>query len=163
LFSATRLLSKGTVFCKLGMYPERVLKHIASRWILSCFSKLLCISIAMREDRRLLGSGTLSRHSNRRAVEEGGASGGQQSTTFSCLTRRNHKTISSLISYYSQLVPQTHPFVPTRIKIVLDQVVDPVSDRSEAADVFRPPRAPSTLFERQDTHLQLKQLSYPPR
>jgi hypothetical protein len=29
---ATRLLSKGTVFCKLGMYPERVLEHIASRW-----------------------------------------------------------------------------------------------------------------------------------
>jgi hypothetical protein len=29
------------------MHPERVLEHIASRWILSCFSKLLCLSIAM--------------------------------------------------------------------------------------------------------------------
>jgi hypothetical protein len=44
---ATRLLSKGTVFCKLGMYLERVLEHIASQWILSCSSNLLCISIAM--------------------------------------------------------------------------------------------------------------------
>jgi hypothetical protein len=29
------------------MYPKRVLEHIASRRILSCFSKLLCVSVAM--------------------------------------------------------------------------------------------------------------------
>jgi hypothetical protein len=31
---ATRLLPKGTVFCKLGLCPKRVLEHIASQWTL---------------------------------------------------------------------------------------------------------------------------------
>jgi hypothetical protein len=41
---ATRLLSEGTMFCKLGTYQKTV-EHIASRWILSCFLKVLCILI----------------------------------------------------------------------------------------------------------------------
>jgi hypothetical protein len=51
--------------------------------------------------------------------------------SFSCLTRRNHKTISSLISYRSQLrtSDSQSAIATTRTNIVLNQLADPVSDR----------------------------------
>jgi hypothetical protein len=101
-----------------------------------------------------------------RAVEEGGASG-WRATKHNFLLFDKAQSQNNLVSDFLLLPTRTSDshiaIAPIRTNIVLDQVVDPVSDRSEAADVFRPPRAPSTLFERQDTNLQLKQLSYPPR
>lgn len=80
---------------------------------------------------------------------------GFQSTTFSCLTRRNHKTNSSAISYYFQLVPQTPIKLPFLLESTLFSSKSSILSASEAADVFlRPTRAPSTLIGRQDTSRQ---------
>jgi hypothetical protein len=90
-------------------------------------------------------------------MEEGGASG-WRATKHKFLLFDKAQSQNNLVSDFLLLpylrLPSSYCTAPTRINIVLDQVVDPVSDRSEAADVFRPPRAPSTLFERQDTYTQ---------
>jgi len=50
---------------------------------------------------------------------DGGGAVEQPSTTFSCLTRRNHETICSRIPYCSQLVPQNLIQLPRLLESTL--------------------------------------------
>ena len=69
----------------------------------------------------------------------GATGGGRQSTSFSCLTRRNHQTIFSPISYCSQPVPQTRNQLVFLLEPTLLLSKPAILSASEAADVWLRP------------------------